>query len=290
MKERKIVEKVDQYAEWKKEVGWEQMNPFERIALLESKGMFDLDVLDDPVTYELKPNEIDYTQKKLITKLKSKIANTVSHIGINHFIKKGAFAIKDIKNLENWQKVKTGSIITCNHFSPDDSFVTQKVLKASKKKKLYRVVLEGNYTNPPMLKFFMRNCDVLPLSSNLETMRKFLNAIDEILGRGDNILIYPEQSMWLNYRKPRPLKDGAFKFAVKNNVPVVPMFISAEESTNKKGEPMPLYTVHVFDPIYPDPNLDRKANIEMMKGKNYQLWCDKYEEVYGEKVEYNTKK
>ena len=108
------------------------------------------------------------------------------------------FAIKEIKGLENWQKVKTGSIVTCNHFSPNDSFVTQKVLKASKKKKLYRVILEGNYTNPPMLKFFMRNCDVLPLSSNGKTMKKFLRAVDEILGRGDNILVYPEQAMWIN--------------------------------------------------------------------------------------------
>ena len=52
--------------------------------------------------------------------------------------------IRDIERLvnqypntkaENWQKVKSGAIVTCNHFSPDDSFVTQKVLKASGKKK-----------------------------------------------------------------------------------------------------------------------------------------------------------
>ena len=45
------------------------------------------------------------------------------------------FAIKEIKGLENWQNVGTGAIVTCNHFSPNDSFVTQKTLKASKKKK-----------------------------------------------------------------------------------------------------------------------------------------------------------
>ena len=176
MKEKKIVQTVDQYAEWKQQVGWDKLNPFERMDLAERERIFDIHVMDDPVTYELQPNEIDYTQKKLTTKFKSWIAKWASQIGINGFIKKGMFAIKEIKGLENWQKVKTGAILTCNHFSPNDSFVTQKVLKASKKKKLYRVILEGNYTNPPMLKFFMRNCDVLPLSSNSQTMKKFLRA------------------------------------------------------------------------------------------------------------------
>ena len=192
MKEKKVVQIQDENSEWKQSIGWDKLNPFERIDALEKAGMFDVGVLDDPVTYELLPNQIDYEQKKLWTKVKSKIANTLSQIGIDGFMKKGMFAIKEIKGLENWQNIKTGAILTCNHFSPNDSFVTQKVLKASKKKKLYRVVLEGNYTNPPMLKFFMRNCDVLPLSSNSQTMRKFMRAVDNILKRGDNILIYPE--------------------------------------------------------------------------------------------------
>ena len=288
MKEKKIVETVDKYADWKQEVGWDKLNPFERMELLEREGIFDIHVMDDPVTYELQPEDIDYTQKRLITKIKSRIANTASHIGINHFIKKGMFAIKEIKGLENWQKVSTGSIVTCNHFSPNDSFVTQKVLKASKKKKLYRVILEGNYTNPPMLKFFMRNCDVLPLSSNRKTMNKFLRAVDEILGRGDNILIYPEQAMWINYRKPRPLKEGAFRFAAKNNVPIVPMFITTEDSTNKKGEPMPVYTMHILEPIYPKQELNVRENTEYMKNLNYEMWVKVYEETYGKKLEYGT--
>ena len=149
--------------------------------------------------------------------------------------------------------------------------------------------MEGNYTNPPMLKFFMRNCDVLPLSSNGKTMKKFLRAVDEILGRGDNILVYPEQAMWINYRKPRPLKEGAFRFAAKNNVPVVPMFITTEDSTNKKGEPMPVYTMHILEPIYPKQELSVRENTEYMKNLNYEMWVKLYEEVYGEKLEYLTK-
>ena len=44
------------------------------------------------------------------------------------------------------------------------------------------------------------------------------------------MLVYPEQSMWWNYRKPKPLKKGAYTFAAKNHVPVLPCFITMEDS------------------------------------------------------------
>jgi len=287
MNEQKIVE--DKNKEWKDSHNWDQLSVPERISLLESESIFDIDIWDDPPAPELLPNQIDYIQEKWTTRFKSKIANWASIIGINHFIRQGQFAIKEIKGIENWQNLNGGAIITCNHFSPNDTFVMQKTFRASKQKKLFRVIREGNYTNPPMLKFFMRNCDVLPLSSNSQTMRKFLKAIDTILGRGEHILIYPEQAMWPDYKKPRPLKNSAYKFAVKNNVPVLPIFISIEQGTNKKSNPMPLYTVHILSPIYPDATLDKKDRIQDMLNKNYSMWVDLYEKIYGEKLVYNTK-
>ena len=140
----------------------------------------------------------------------------------------------------------------------------------------------------------MRNCGVLPLSSNMKTMKKFLRAVDNILQRGDNIVIYPEEAMWIDYRKPRPLKDGAFRFASKNNVPVVPMFITFEDGEfydkkSKQNKLMPLYTVHILPAIEPNSQLSLKENIENMKNLNYDAWCNIYEQVYGEKVEYLKK-
>ena len=40
--------------------------------------------------------------------------------------------------------------------------------------------------------------------------------------------------MWWNYRKPRPVTPGAYRFAVNNNVPVLPMFITLKD-TDKIG-------------------------------------------------------
>lgn len=294
MKKRELVVIPYENAEWKKEVGWDNLSTEQRIELLELEGKFDIDVLNDPPTYQLLPEDIDYEQKKLWTKIKSKVANGLSQIGINGFIKKGMFAIKEIKGIENWTKLTTGAILTCNHFGATDSFIMQKVLKACKKKKLFRVVREGNYTNPPVLKFFMRNCDVLPLSSNSQTMRKFMRAVDNILKRGEFILIYPEESMWPNYRKPKPLKDGGFRFAIKNNVPVLPIFITMEDSEfynkkTKQKQPILEHTVHILEPIYPKEDLSLKENIGYMKSLNYDMWVKVYEDFYGKKLEYTTK-
>ena len=264
----------------------------EKIKLYEENGWFDKDVEDDPPTIELLPNKIDYLRKKPLSKIKSWLANRIKRSYTESLIKQKRLLIKEINGIENWQNLKSGAIITCNHFSPDDSFVMEKVFQLSKKKKLYKIIREGNYTNPPVFKFCMRNCDTLPLSKNLHTMGKCIKAIDTILQRGDNILIYPEESMWWNYRKPKPLKVGGFKFAAKNNVPVLPIFITMEDADiiAENGFPLQVYSVHVLEPIYPDESLDMSARITDLMQKNYQAWVDVYENVYGQKLVYTTKK
>ena len=158
-------------------------------------------------------------------------------------------------------------------------------------KRLYKVIREGNYTNfPGLYGFFFRNCDTLPLSSNKRTMVEFMKAVDTLLQKGDFILIYPEQSMWWNYRKPKPLKHGAFKMAVRNNVPVIPIFITMEDSDKIDGEGYPIqeYTVNIAEPIYPDENLSTRENMEIMLNKNFEVWKQIYEDFYGIPLEYTT--
>ena len=46
-----------------------------RIAELERQELWHLDVEDDPETYPLMPDQIDYLNEKLSNKIKNKIAN-----------------------------------------------------------------------------------------------------------------------------------------------------------------------------------------------------------------------
>ena len=274
----------------------ERLEVLKKIETLEKNGIFDVDVEDDPPTEPLKTEKIDYLREKKSSKLKRKFANQIGKKYLKNLLKNNKLIIKDVKGIENLKKVKSGAILTCNHFNPLDSFAIEKIFRMSgqdKNKKMYKVIREGNYTNfPGLYGFFFRNCDTLPLSSNTSTMIEFMKAVDTILQRGDFILIYPEQSMWWNYRKPKPLKNGAFKFATKNDVPVIPIFITMQDSDiiGEDGFPVQEYIVNIEEPIYPNEYLSIKENTEMMKNKNYEVWKEVYEKFYKIPLEYTTEK
>ena len=121
-------------------------------------------------------------------------------------------------------------------------------------------------------------------------MIEFMKAVDTILQRKDFILIYPEQSMWWNYKKPKPLKNGAFRFAARNNVPVIPIFITMEDSNiiGEDGFFVQEYIINIGEPIYPDGNLSEKENANIMKETNAEVWKKTYEEFYKVPLEYTT--
>lgn len=272
----------------------DRLDVLEKIEKYELEGKFDVDPEIDPPAKELLPNQVDYLHKKLSSKIKSWYAYKAAGKFMFKMIDQKQLIIKDLIGIENLQNLKSGAVLTCNHFNPFDSFLAQYVYMKSKqkKKKFYRVIKEGNYTSVGgFYGLLMKNCNTLPLSSNRKTMALFLNAVNTVLKRGDFVLIYPEQALWWNYRKPRPLKPGGFKFAVGADVPVVPIFITMEDSDvmGADGFPIQQHTIHISKPIYPDENLSSKENIEKMKNENYKVWVDIYEKFYGEPLKFTTK-
>ena len=274
----------------------ERVEILEKIKQLEKEGKFDVDAENDPPTIELTPENVDYLKTKRKNRWKNKFANKLGEKFLEAIIKDNKLIIKDVIGLENLSNIKSGAILTCNHFNPFDSFTIEEVFSLSgqrEKKKLYKVIREGNYTNfSGFYGFLFRNADTLPLSSNTRTMIKFMQASDIILRRGDFILIYSEQSLWWNYEKPKPLKNGAYKLAARSNVPVIPIFITMTDSDiiGEDGFPIKEYYVHIEEPIYPNQNLSEKENVQIMKNKNFEIWKNIYEEFYGIPLEYTTLK
>lgn len=284
-----------------------------KIEKFELEGKFDQDVEDDPPSRMIMPDEIDYLRKSPIAKVKTRIAHEKAKVFLKTILDKKIMIIKDIKGVENWANLDCGAIVTCNHFNAFDSFAIQEAYHASKKwpkKKFYRVIREGNYTSfPGFFGELMRHFYTLPLSSNMKTMVKFTEATNTLLKEGNFVLFYPEQAMWWNYRKPRPLKPGAYKFAVKNNVPVLPCFITMKDSDIlgedlrreikdfdvsenfvPDGYYVQEYTIHIGKPIYPDPGLTPRENMEYMAKKNFSVWKEIYEKEYAMPLTYTTKK
>ena len=271
----------------------DRLRILKKIREYEKAKRFAEDVEQDPPTIPIQPHEVDFQRKKLSSKIKTHYAYHIARKYMNKLIKNGQFVIKSIDGLENLSNLESGAVITCNHFNALDSFAIQMVYEKSrlnkKKKRFYRVIREGNYTSfPGFYGFLMRNCYTLPLASNPIVMKDFLAATMKVITSGDLVLVYPEQSMWWNYKKPKPLQPGAFKIATSANVPVVPVFITMEETDKfgTDGFKIMEYSIHVEKPIYPQDELSRNENVEYMLKENYEVWKNIYENVYKEKLEY----
>ena len=258
----------------------------EKIDDLERKQLWSHDVEDDPETIPLTEDKVDYFHKKITSKTKTFFINMVARRFIKMLMKHDQLIIKEVHGIENFEAIKKeGAILTCNHFNPFDNFAVYKAIeKDLRRKTLYKVIREGNYTSfKGLFGIFFRNCNTLPLSSNASCMKKFMDSVSYHLSRGEKILIYPEQGMWWNYKKPRPMQNGAFRFAAMNGSPVLPIFITMQDSEKfgKDGFPIQEYTVHILPAIYPDSEKSARENAEMMKQKNFEMWKQVYEEVYG---------
>ena len=258
----------------------------EKIKQFEREERWAQDVEDDPPTIPLRPEMVDYLNEKISSRFWMKFANILARNFINSLLHKKIMILKEVKGLENYVEMKRkGAIITCNHFNAMDNFAVYKAIeKHVYHRELVKVCREGNYTNfPGFYGFLFKHCNTLPLSSVASTMKNFMHAVKTYLAQGRQILIYPEQAMWWNYRKPRPLTSGAFKMAAENNVPVIPFFITMQDSdiVDSDGFFVQEYTVNILKPIFPKEELSVRQNAEFMKNENYSVWKKVYEEFYG---------
>ena len=270
----------------------ERLAVLARIRELEAQGLFDHDVEIDPPWKPLDPEKVDFLKKNPWNRFKSHIATFLGWRYFEGTLKKKQWIYAGCTGLENLADFSGGAMVTCNHFSQVDSYAVHLTLtKHFKKYRLHKIVREGNYSFPGLVGFLLRNGDTLPIGEGFKLMSKATAAIGALLECGKKILIYPEQGMWWNYRKPRPLKKGAFLFAAKHGAPVIPCFVTLNDSLliGKDGFPVQEYTTHILPPIYPDKNLTTGENCERMRVRNAELWQECYERVYGESPTQNEK-
>lgn len=261
----------------------ERLEILQKIADLEAQGgeCFFQDVEVDPPDHPLRPDEVDYLRSRFGSKCKTWIARAIAAVAQPIIRKKFQTTVEGAENLKG---IKGGAIFTANHFSKFENLAVKEAADlVPGKHRFYRVIKGGNFFLPGFFGFIMRNCDTLPLSTNPHTMRLFGQAMETFLKNDGLILIYPEQAMWWNYKKVRPYRQGAFFYAARYGVPVVPCFTTIEDQPGKldgDGFPLQKYTVHVLPPIYPDPNKSVHENTAFMMAENHRLCEEMYQKTY----------
>ena len=199
---------------------------------------------------------------------------------------------KDTKiiGLDKVPKNLEGVLITSNHFGPLENTVIRHLTNALGRKKLGIISQTSNFAMKGILGYIMNYADTIPISTEPRYLaRDFLSVLKErLVNKKDAVLLYPEQEMWFNYRKPRPPKNGAYFYAAKLNVPIISCFVEIVDKDKDDTDEFKKvqYVLHVLDVIYPDSQKSTKENTEYLSELDYSLKKQCYEAVYGKKLTY----
>ena len=128
--------------------------------------------------------------------------------------------------------------------------------------------------------FFMRIAGGVPIpdsTTNMSALKKFNEAFDTFAARGWWMHIFPEACRWDMYKPLRPFQKGAFTMSYKYNKPLLPCVITFRE---RKGifrlfgsVSLPLLTVTIGEPIFPDTTAPRKNEVERLRNTAHEQMC-----------------
>lgn len=172
----------------------------------------------------------------------------------------------------------------------DDTMIIRYGIKKARRYRMFIVSQDTNFAMKGFLGFLMRYADEIPVSKDKDYMeRHFYRTLNNLLvNKKEYILIYPEQEMWFNYRKPRPPKRGAYFYAAKFNVPIISCFVEMRDMDKDDTEEFKRvkYVLHILDPIYPDPEKSERDNSFDMMKKDYEQKKEAYEQIYKRPLDY----
>lgn len=245
--------------------------------------------INDPVLTDERIKAINYeyieNRKHLTFKAKTAMAVTLAKCATK-IINKNT----EIVGFEKIPQNLDGVIITSNHFGPLENTVIRHLTNKMGRKHLGIISQTSNFAMTGPIGFLMNYANTIPISPDPRYLaRDFLSVLKEkLILKKEAILLYPEQEMWFNYRKPRPPKNGAYFYAAKLNVPIISCFvemIDLDEDDTEEFKKVK-YVLHVLDVLYPNTNKSAKENTEYLSETDYQLKKQCYEKVYGKELTY----
>jgi len=231
-----------------------------------------------PVRGPLKDIDFDENYKFLDKSLKFKLLSFLLYLAACivalplNWIRYGVRVEGRDRLRKNRKLLSNGFLTVSNHVSRWDMITVLHALRFRRARiPMYSLPFRGKDH------FVMKYIGGLPIPENRGGLRKFNNTLDEISGQGKWIHIFPESCSWKFYSPLRPFKTGSFNIAYKYDYPVVPLMISFRPRTGWRRlfcKDEPLVTVHVGNPIIPDKNSPRKADVIRMCTETHRSMLD----------------
>ena len=136
---------------------------------------------------------------------------------------------------------------------------------------------------------FYRNAGgiVLP-TKTYQGMNFAYEAMRDVIKEDKWLHIFPEAACWSFYPAIRPFREGAFKLAVEEDLPILPMVVKYRKPNPiwRIFKKQPNATLIIGYPVMPNPNLDKNMRIKdmMVRSKEEMMSLLGLDEASNEKL------
>ena len=142
----------------------------------------------------------------------------------------------------------------------------------------------------PFIKYLVMLFRGIPIPRNKFGKEKMINTIDDLLQKGEVVGIYPEGELIPYYEGIREFKNGAFNFAVKNQVPILPIVFTYREPEGiiKLIKKKPFITLTILEPEFPRPERTMANVVELRNRVQRKMRLEgRMKKLYNERTEKN---
>lgn len=240
-------------------------------------------------TAKIVPRKIDenykYIHKSVIWNAIAFLLQNVLSVPIKFLYAKIKFKIKYVGKEKLKPYKKQGYFIYGNHTQIfADTFITS---NTNYPKKNFFIVNPENVS----MKFLGNIVEMLgaiPIPSNKEAMKNFLEVIEKRIKDGNSVTIFPEAHIWPYYTKIRPFKTVSFKYPVQLNVPTFSV-TNTYQSYGKNNDKVRIVT-YVDGPFFPDDGCKTmKEKQQNLRDKVYKKMVERSQNSNIEVIKYVKK-
>lgn len=194
-----------------------------------------------------------YIQRGLFLNFLRNVFYYIFAVPIIWMINKARYGVK-VYGRKNLKKIKGGYIIIGNHSCVFDQCFASVMVAWPRRN---YIVANKGVVEVPIARYLTRTLGALPLPDGPKGLINLSNAITKIVTKKkDVVTIYPEAHLWPYYTGLRPLPPASFHYAVKSDVPVVPVAVTYRYAKGKNYlKKRPRVNLTILEPIYANKEL-----------------------------------
>lgn len=172
--------------------------------------------------------------------------------------------------IEGWRNRvklgKRGAVAVCNHVHTLDCTMIAQVLWP---KRQYYVALQSNLEMKGV-RHLVRLLGGIPIPEDRRLRQRFPQVLQEALGLGAVIPIYPEGELRHYCRELRPFRNTAFSTAWRAGVPILPMCVTYREPRGLwRLKSRPCLTLHILPAVEPDPSAPKGREVARLREETF---------------------